>query len=267
MGILNVTPDSFSDGGQLADPAQVLRCGQAMQAAGAAVVDVGGESTRPGAEDVPAEEELRRVLPAVRVLVGALQIPISVDTRKARVFREAYAAGASLLNDVSGLSFDPDMVRELAATDAAVVVMHMRGNPRTMDSLARYDDVVAEVGCELGARLDVLQAAGIARDRMILDPGLGFAKDNQQNLEILRRVEEFHGLGFPLAVGPSRKRFLGAMTGREVVDRDAGTVALVASLARKGVELVRVHAVGGAVDAVAVTLALEAGDSPKETEA
>ncbi len=260
MGVLNVTPDSFSDGGRLTDVETVVAVGRAMRDAGAVILDVGGESTRPGAADVSVDEELRRVVPAVRALVERVGLPVSVDTRKRPVFAAAWDAGASMLNDVSALSHDPELAPFVADTDAAVVLMHMRGDPRTMDDDAAYGDCVLEVRQELSRRVAAAEAAGISRSRLAVDPGLGFAKTHVQSLELVRRVRELHDLGLPMVVGPSRKRFVGDITGRDQPrDRDAGTGALVGHLARCGVEVVRVHAVPAAVDVVNVEAALASG--------
>jgi dihydropteroate synthase len=257
MGILNVTPDSFSDGGDLPDLDAVVAAGRRMKGEGARVLDVGGESTRPGAEDVSLEDELSRVIPAIRALVERVGLPLSVDTRKAGVFEEAFRAGASLLNDVSGLLWDPDMASAVARTDAAVIIMHGRGNPKTMDALAPSGDPLPVVLAELAERVAVARAAGIADARIVLDPGLGFAKTAGQSLVIAHRIQDFHALGFPLVVGPSRKRFLGTVTGHDdPKQRDAATVALAVLLARAGVEMVRVHAVGPCVDGIRIERAV-----------
>ena len=260
MGVLNVTPDSFSDGGGLNGVDAVVACARKMRDAGAVILDVGGESTRPGADPVGVDEELRRVVPAVHALVDRVGLPVSVDTRKRAVFEEAWEAGASMLNDVSALTYDPELAPFASETDAAVVLMHMRGDPRTMDDHATYDDCVAGVREELRGRVDAAVAAGISRDRIAVDPGLGFAKTHGQSLDLVRRVSELHGLGLPLVAGPSRKRFVGEITGRTApCERDAGTAALVGHLARAGVEMVRVHAVAAAVDVVRVERALLVG--------
>lgn len=260
MGVLNVTPDSFSDGGQLEGVDAVVACGRRMRDAGAVVLDVGGESTRPGSEPVDVDEELRRVVPAVRALVERVGLPVSVDTRKRVVFQEAWDAGASMLNDVSALTYDKELAAFAAESDAAVVLMHMRGDAKTMDGQTSYDDCVSAVCAELAGRVEAAVRAGIPRERIAVDPGLGFAKTHEQSLDLVRRVSELHDLGLPLVVGPSRKRFVGEITGRtEPKERDAGTAALVGHLARAGVEMVRVHAVATAVDVVRVEQALAVG--------
>jgi len=260
MGVLNVTPDSFSDGGELPGVDAVVARGRRMRADGACILDIGGESTRPGAEPVHVDDELRRVIPAVRALVERVGLPVSVDTTKSAVFLEAWSAGASMLNDVSGLEHDAGMAAAAAATDAAVVIMHMRGNPRTMDSLAEDGDPVLLVRDGLSDRVSRAEAAGICRSRIAVDPGLGFAKSHDQSLELVRRIAELHDLGLPLVVGPSRKRFVGAVSGREDPrDRDPATAAFVGHLAAAGVECVRVHAVASCVDTIDVQRALVEG--------
>ncbi len=260
MAILNCTPDSFSDGGTCMSVEAAVALGRAARENGACVLDVGGESTRPGAEAVSAAEELRRVIPVIRALVERVGLPVSVDTRKAEVFEAAWAAGASMLNDVSGLADDPALASAAAQTDAAVVVMHMRSTPADMAAHAHYADVVVEVRAELELALLRAARAGIAADRLIADPGLGFAKDTAHNLDILRRLGEFRSLGVPLLLGPSRKRFLGSITGRtQPRERDVATAALLATLAGAGVALFRVHDVAAARDALLVARALGAG--------
>lgn len=253
MAILNCTPDSFSDGGQYLSVDAAVALARKAGAAGAAVLDVGGESTRPGAESVTVDEELRRVVPVIRALRERVGLPLSIDTRKAAVFEEAWAAGASMLNDVSGLRHDPQMAAVAARTDAAVVVMHMRGTPASMNAEAQYTNVVEDVLCELGHALQLARDAGIRTTNLIADPGLGFAKDTIQNLSLLTHLRRFTTLGVPLLLGPSRKRFLGDITGHEdPLARDTATAALVALLAHSPVGLFRVHAPAAARDALRV---------------
>ena len=261
MGVLNATPDSFSDGGLWADLDSAVRAARSMADAGAVILDVGGESTRPGAAPVGVEEELRRVVPLVRALTERVGLPVSVDTTKAEVFREAAAAGASILNDVSGLRADADLGRAAAAADAAVILMHGRGDPRTMSSLASYADFESEVVGELRAAVARAAEAGVAPSRIALDPGIGFAKSAADSFRAVARVDAWRLGRFPLLLGPSRKSFLGAATGRTAPsERDVATAVVVAQLARRGVECVRVHAVGFARDAVLTAAALaEAG--------
>jgi dihydropteroate synthase len=257
MGILNVTPDSFSDGGRFFDPADAIARARRMAEEGADLVDVGGESTRPGAPAVSADEEAARVVPVVRAIRQALDVPVSVDTRKASVAREALAAGADAINDVSGLA-DAEMADAVAPSGAGLVLMHMRGTPETMQRLTDYGDVVDEVAAELAESLARADAAGIARERVVLDPGIGFAKTAEQNLELIASLHRIQArLGRPLLLGASRKSFIGALLGGVAADaRDAGTTgACVAGLAR-GARLFRVHDVRAARQALDVAWAV-----------
>lgn len=240
MGILNVTPDSFSDGGRYLNPKLAVRRALQMQAEGADLVDVGGESTRPGARPVPAAEEFRRVVPVIEALAGRLKIPISVDTRKASVAQAALRAGASLINDVSGLA-DPKMVLVVAKAGVPVVIMHMRGTPRTMRRLARYRRLIPEVTAELKQSIRRALAAGISRERIILDPGIGFAKGPEESLLLLKNIPAFKKLGFPVLIGPSRKSFIGEALGTGPEDRLFGTAAAVSIGVSGGADIVRVH--------------------------
>jgi len=251
MGVLNVTPDSFSDGGRFADPARAIRQGLRMIRDGADLVDVGGESTRPGAGPVSAAEERRRVLPVVEALsrAGAL---VSIDTMKAAVAAPAFEAGAKILNDVSALR-DRGMARAAARAGAAVILMHMKGRPRTMQKRPRYRDVVAEILRYFRERLDFALRAGIPRDKILLDPGIGFGKSPEHNVEILRRLDEFRGLGCGVAIGTSRKSFIGHFLGRSPDDRVNGTAATVAAAILRGADLVRVHDVREMVDVARMT--------------
>jgi dihydropteroate synthase len=256
MGIVNTTPDSFSDGGDCLDPARAVEKGLALVAAGADIVDVGGESTRPSARRVPEPVELERVLPVVRGLAASGAV-VSVDTMRARVAVAAVDAGASLINDVSGGLADPDMARVVAAAEVPYVATHWRGHSARMQKQAHYDDVVAEVTAELGGRLAVLADAGVHPDRVVLDPGLGFAKTAEHNWEILRRLDELRALGRPLLVGASRKSFLGALLAHDGTpppprERDRATAAVSALAAASGVWCVRVHDVASTADAVRV---------------
>ena len=256
VGVLNVTPDSFSDGGEhLAFDAAVAH-GLRLAAEGAALVDVGGESTRPGAEPVTAERELARVLPVVEVL-AAEGIAVSIDTSKAVVARAALAAGAVLVNDVTALRASAELASVVAEAEADLCLMHMLGEPRTMQDDPRYDDVVAEVESFLAERAEAAVAAGVSRDRIVLDPGIGFGKTLAHNLALLRALPRLARLG-PLLVGVSRKRFLGALTGRDVAaDRVAASVAAALYCYRGGAHLLRVHDVAATADALAVERALE----------
>ena len=210
MGVLNVTPDSFSDGGLWFDPERAIAHAKEMVAQGADIIDVGGESTRPGSEPVSEKEELRRVMPVIEALAGN-DIPLSIDTRKPSVAKRAVEAGAHIVNDTSGEESDPAMGKVAAETGAAIVIMHSRGTPATMRSLTDYVDVVTDVGAFLARRAKELQNEGVGRDSIVLDPGYGFAKTPVQNLAMLRRIEEHLALGYPLLVGTSRKSFIGAV--------------------------------------------------------
>lgn len=256
MGIVNATPDSFSDGGRYLEPEAAIARAFQLAEEGADLVDLGGESTRPGATPVPAEEELRRVLPVISGLERrGFGIPLSIDTFKGAVARAALAAGADLVNDVTGLS-DPDLGAAVAEAGVPVVLQHTRGTPEDMASRAVYADVAAEVAAELEQVLARADAAGIARERIILDPGIGFAKTAQQNVELMARIGELRRLGRPLLVGPSRKRFIGAISGAPAADRLPGTLAAVTACVLSGVEVLRVHDVAAARQAAAVAAAL-----------
>jgi dihydropteroate synthase len=255
MGIVNVTPDSFSDGGQLHDAQAAIAHALKLREAGADILDVGGESTRPGAMAVPADEEIRRVLPVIEALVreGCL---VSVDTKKPDVMRAALAAGAAMVNDVAALRA-PGALELVAESDAAVCLMHMLGEPQSMQEAPRYADVVDEVGRFLQARVLACEAAGIARERLVLDPGFGFGKTLQHNLALLQRLDRLAELGLPVLAGLSRKSMLGALTGRAVGEREfAGVAAHLIAVAR-GARLVRVHDVMAMRDALAVWNAVE----------
>ena len=255
MGVLNVTPDSFSDGGRHLDPAAALAAARRMVADGAAIIDVGGESTRPGSQPPPVEEELRRVVPVVRAIVAELDVVISVDTSRAAVIEAAVAAGAHLINDVRALR-EPGALAAAAASGAGVCVMHMQGDPATMQNSPVYGDVVAEVRAWLEARLAACRAAGIAAERLAVDPGFGFGKTAAHNLALLAALGEFTTLGAALLVGLSRKSLAGYLTGRPVGERLAGSVALAALAAEHGAGIVRAHDVRETVDAVRIGAAL-----------
>ncbi len=250
MGILNVTPDSFSDGGEHDRVEAAVAHGLRLAEEGADLIDVGGESTRPGAEPVSEAEELRRVVPVVRELAGRVGVPVAVDTTKAAVAAAALEAGAEIVNDVSGLTFDPDMPAVCRAAAAGVVCMHIRGTPRTMQLDPRYHDVVAEIEAYFRVRLDMLAAAGIPLERISLDPGIGFGKTAAHNLALLAATPRLRGLGRPLLVGHSRKRFLKAVLGRPVDERTAGTIGVSVALASLGADYLRVHEVRAVRDAL-----------------
>ncbi|MGB7981770.1 MAG: dihydropteroate synthase [Candidatus Nanopelagicales bacterium] len=256
MSVLNVTPDSFSDGGRFVDTEVALAHALAQVAAGADVIDVGGESTRPGAARIPIGEELTRVMPVIEALVGH-GVVVSIDTMRAEVARAAVEAGAALVNDVSGGLADPGMHRWIAEADVPYIAMHWRGHSTHMDALADYDDVVAQVCAELRARLDELDAAGVDAARVVLDPGLGFAKTAAHNWALLAGLADLQAMGHPVLIGASRKRFLGELLGgpdrpRPVDQRDAATDAVTALAAAAGAWAVRVHHVRGSRDAIAV---------------
>jgi dihydropteroate synthase len=257
MGVLNVTPDSFSDGGAFLDPGAAHERALAMIEEGAGVIDVGGESTRPGAAAASAETELERVMPVLRRLGGTIPVPLSIDTRRATVARAAIDAGASIVNDVSGLRHDPAMVETAREAGAAVVVMHMQGTPETMQASPSYEDATGEIIAWFEERTAELVRAGIDREKIIVDPGLGFGKRLQDNLAILNELGDFAGLGFPVMVGYSRKSFLGRITGREPALRLHGGLAALAKCLAGGAAFVRVHDVAETVDFLKVWKATE----------
>jgi dihydropteroate synthase len=254
MGILNVTPDSFSDGGRLASVEAAIAAGVRLVEEGADLLDVGGESTRPGADAVDVATEQARVLPVIEGLVARVGVPVSVDTYKAPVAAAALAAGAAMVNDVSGLRYDPALAGVVAGARAALVLMHTRGRSSAMYAQASYHDVVDEVRDELRESIAFATAAGVARDRLLVDPGLGFAKEAPHSYEALARLEEFEELGLPLLVGPSRKSFLVHALGGEVPpdQRDWATAAAVTAAVLAGAHVVRVHAVAEMVQVVRV---------------
>ena len=244
MGILNVTPDSFSDGGLFLDADAAVAHGERLAAEGADVIDVGGESTRPGAQPVQEEEELRRVIPVIERLAAATTVPISIDTSKATVARAALAAGASFVNDVTALRADREMAAVVTGSKAELCLMHMQGEPRTMQENPRYDDVVSAVKAFLEQRLAFAVGEGIAEDRIWLDPGIGFGKTLEHNLQLLRRLAEIAAIGRPVLVGASRKRFIGALTGEAEGERLAGSLAAAVIAFERGASMLRVHEVG-----------------------
>ena len=253
MGVLNVTPDSFTDGGLYADVPSALAHAREMAADGADIIDVGGESTRPGAEPVPLDEELRRVLPVVEALVGELDVAVSIDTIKPDVAQRCLRAGAVMVNDTSGRS-DAAMLGVVADAGAALAIMHTKGTPQTMAREAVYDDLMGEVRDFLGRRAASARDAGI--ETVVVDPGLGFAKTAGHNLAVIRRLGEIAALGFPVLIGPSRKAFIGALTGMPPDGRLAGTIAAVVGSAMAGADIVRVHDVAACKQALAVADAL-----------
>lgn len=253
MGIVNVTPDSFADGGAYLEPGRAADAALALEQSGADIIDIGGESTRPGAAELPATEEASRVIPVLRRLAPRLRVPVSVDTYKAEVARQALDHGAAIVNDVSGLSYDPDLAQVVAAAGAPVVLMHMRGRSRDMYRRAAYADVVGDVARELEAALGRAAAAGIRREQVILDPGLGFAKRADQTFAVLARLDALAALDRPLLVGPSRKSFLQEVVGEcPPGEREWGTAAAVAGAVLSGAHIVRVHGVRAMVQVVRV---------------
>lgn len=257
MGILNVTPDSFSDGGQYVNRHRAIEHGLALARAGADIIDVGGESTRPGAAEVPAAEEISRVCTVLSALALDLDVPLSVDTRHAAVAREALSAGATIINDVSGFR-DPEMVELAASTEAGVVIMHMLGEPGTMQDSPVYGDVVAEVRDYLAGQAALLEGAGVARSRIAVDPGIGFGKTSNHNLELLRRLPEIASLGYPVLIGVSRKRFIGELTGEALpLHRKTGSISAGLWSMSHGANILRVHDVKQTREAVRVWEAIE----------
>jgi dihydropteroate synthase len=257
MGVINVTPDSFSDGGVFNDAATAIAHGLRLAEEGAEILDVGGESTRPGSGAVPRDEELRRVLPVIEGLAGLTPAALSIDTSKADVARAALEAGAEIINDVTALRGDGEMARVGAESGAGVVLMHMRGTPRTMQKDPHYDAVARDVAGFLRERLEAARAAGIARDRLAVDPGIGFGKTAEHNLELIASLGTIAGLGCPVVLGVSRKSFLAAEAGcPDVADRDAPTVALTSLGRELGARIFRVHAVRANVEALRMTEAI-----------
>jgi len=255
MGVVNVTPDSFSDGGKFFELKQSLAHAEALISEGADILDIGGESTRPGAAPVPLEEERRRVLPLLERLAGGAT-PISIDTHKPELMREAVAAGASMLNDVSGFR-DPDALQAAAGSGAAICIMHMQGEPRTMQQNPLYGDVTAEVRDYLAARIRAAEAAGIARERIVIDPGFGFGKTMAHNLTLLRELRQFSGLRCALLAGLSRKAMLGTITGCDPAHRVHASTSAALIAVQNGAQIVRVHDVAATRDALAVWAAVK----------
>ncbi|MBM4003174.1 MAG: dihydropteroate synthase [Planctomycetes bacterium] len=250
MGIVNCTPDSFSDGGRYGEPAAAVDHALSLIEQGADILDIGGESTRPYATPVTVEQELRRVIPVLEGLAGKVAVPLSIDTSKSAVAQAAIAAGAEIINDVTGLEGDTQMPAVARETRAGVCAMHMRGSPQTMQDDPRYDDVVEEIFEYLRRRRDGLLAAGIDRERICLDPGIGFGKTHDHNVTLLKSCRRFHALGMPLLVGYSRKGFIGKLLGDATRDRLAANVGIAAALALQRVQILRVHDVGAVRDAL-----------------
>ena len=241
MGILNVTPDSFSDGGCFLSPAKAIAQAVKMVDEGADIIDIGGESTRPGAESVPLKEEIRRVVPLVKAILKEVSVPISVDTYKSEVARQAMDEGAHIINDISGLRFDPKMAKLAARYRSPVVVMHIKGTPKDMQQNPIYEDLVGEIKSYLEHGVNLAQKAGLRRDQVIVDVGIGFGKSVSHNLELIHRLDEFHAMGCPMLIGPSRKSFIGKILDLPVQERIEGTAASVTLAISRGVHIIRVH--------------------------
>lgn len=250
MGILNVTPDSFSDGGRNNDPASAIHVALQMQSDGADIIDIGGESTRPYSDPVAVDDELRRVIPVITGLAGKLSIPISIDTSKAAVAKAAVDAGAEIINDVTGLEGDPAMPALAADSNVGLCVMHMKGTPQTMQDDPFYEDVVEEIYRYLQQRLEFCIAAGIPKQRVCLDPGIGFGKTHEHNIELLRGTRRFCFLDSPIMIGHSRKGFIGKLLGDKAADRTAATLGVTLAVAAAGADIVRIHDVKPTVDAL-----------------
>ena len=255
MGVLNVTPDSFSDGGRFIELPAALDQAERLAAEGAAIIDIGGESTRPGASSVDVDEEMRRVIPVIEHLVGRLALPVSVDTSKPEVMRAAIAAGASMINDVTALRA-PGAIDAVAESDVALCLMHMQGEPRTMQNAPRYADVLAEVRDFLRGRVACCVKAGISVSRLVVDPGFGFGKTLEHNLELLRRLPELAADGYPVMVGLSRKSMIGKLTGRADGERLGGSLALATLAVLSGARIIRAHDVAPTVDAIRIVTAM-----------
>lgn len=256
MGIVNVTPDSFSDGGKFYTPADAVEQALRLEDEGASILDIGGESTRPYSEPVSADEEMRRVIPVLESLLPRVSAAVSIDTSKASVAQAATQLGVHIINDVTGLEGDPAMLDVAKNCEAGLCIMHMKGTPTTMQDAPEYDDVVGEIRDYLARRLETLAARGIAKERICLDPGIGFGKTHQHNLELVRRCEEFHSLGQPLMIGHSRKGFIAKIIGDKQAERTSGSVSISLALARKAIQIIRVHDVAETSRALACQTAV-----------
>lgn len=259
MGVLNVTPDSFSDGSSYNSTAAAVDAAKKMIDDGADIIDVGGESTRPGADTVPEQVEMARILPVIDALAGQIHVPISIDTWKSGVAAAAINAGAEIVNDISGMTFDPLMLSTVAGNEAALVIMHSRGKPANMQLQTDYGDIVRDVKAFLQGRIDAAVAAGIAAEKIVVDPGIGFGKSVSGNLEILRRLDELRSLNRPVLVGTSRKSFIGTVLNRDTSDRVFGTAATVAVSMVNGAAIFRVHDIRGMRDTVDMVRAIMTG--------
>lgn len=250
MGILNATPDSFSDGGKFLEINAAVEHGLKLAEDGADLIDIGGESTRPGSAAVSLEEELSRTIPVIELLAAQTAVPISIDTTKSEVARQAIAAGAEIINDISGLTFDSAMINACAETGAGVICMHIKGTPQDMQDEPHYEDVVSDVRDFLQHRLEVLSESGIPADRVVVDPGIGFGKTAEHNLQLLANVESLRSLGRPVLIGHSRKRFLSKVLGRSVEERTAGTIGVAIAAASQSADIIRVHDVQAVRDSL-----------------
>jgi dihydropteroate synthase len=256
IGVLNITPDSFSDGGRHLEPLRAIDHALAMEGEGADIVEVGGESTRPGATRLSVREELSRVLPVLEILAGRLRVPIAIDTYKSDVAAAAVKNGASIINDVSALRFDPALADVAARENTALVLMHMRGEPATMQKIKPSDDIFVEIESDLRSAIRLAESRGVARERIIIDPGIGFGKTLEQNLAILNHLERFDGFNLPMMIGTSRKSFIGRITGQRETDRIFGSAASIAIAILRGAHLVRVHDVRQMVEAARIADAI-----------
>jgi dihydropteroate synthase len=267
MGIVNITPDSFSDGGQLANAEAAIAHALKLEEEGADILDLGAESTRPGSDAVSVDEELRRLMPVIEALAGRTNARLSVDTRKAEVMRRAAAAGADILNDVSALEFDPEAMEAAADSGLTIILMHALGDPKTMQVDPRYGDVTIEVYEYLERRIEAAEAAGIDRSRLVADPGIGFGKTLQHNLQLMAELSMFHGLGVPVLLGASRKRFIGTLTGQDVAgERVSGSIGAALAAAGQGAQIIRVHDVAATRQALTVWEACLSGAPQAATE-
>jgi dihydropteroate synthase len=260
--VVNVTPDSFSDGALYLDPARAAEHAFEFESQGADIIEVGGESTRPGAAPVPAKEEMQRVMPVIESIAGRLQAPVAIDTYKSEVARVAVDLGAAIINDVSALRFDPAIADVAAQSGAALILMHMRGDPTTMQQLEPSRDILSEIGSDLKLAAERAMARGVGRDQIVLDPGIGFGKTLEDNLAIINQLGRFSALGFPLMIGTSRKSFIGRLTGKPPAERLFGTAASVALAIAKGAHLIRVHDVAEMAEVARVTDAIIEATSP-----
>ena len=259
MGIVNVTPDSFSDGGQFIETSRAVEHALKLAEEGADVLDIGGESTRPGSESVSEQEELRRVVGVIESLRAQTSALISIDTTKAQVARQALAAGADIVNDISGLTFDPKMMEVCAASECGIICMHIKGTPKSMQADPHYDDVVQDVCTFLSQRIDLLVDSGISQERIVVDPGIGFGKSAEHNVELMSNIDQLRNLGRPVLIGHSRKRFLARVLGRAVEERVFGTVGVAIAVASQNADLLRVHDVGATRDALLAWHAIRQG--------